>query len=252
MTTIRQIVTDALREANVVAVGGSPEADVLDEAVRRLQNLYRSLFGYELGEQMQPWTYGTNGLTNSYAKALDMSSDVDSVFVPSNIRLILNIDETSTLYLNPEPEDGARFAVIDNGANLATYNVTLNGNGRKIELTNTVTLNTNSLNREWFYRADLGNWARVTDLDADAESPLPAEFDDFLITLLAFRLNPRYGAKNAVEMIEVLKRMRKQFRARYRQTNEQTSEDGLLHLSSNYRGYYGTGVYNRIKFNRGF
>lgn len=239
MTTIRQIVTDAFREANLVEVGGSVDADVFDEGVRRLQNLYRSLFGFELGEELSTINYGENGLTNTYAKELDASSEIDSTFVPSNVRMIFNIAAAETLYLDPSPRDGARFAVIDNGNNLATYNITLNGNGRQIELANSVTLATNSLNREWFYRADLGNWARVTDLDADAQSPLPSEFDDFLSTLLAFRLNPRYGAENSAEMIEVLKRMRKQFRARYRQTNEQPSEAGLLYLSSNRRGYYG-------------
>lgn len=232
MTTIRQIVTDAFREAGIVAVGDTPEADSLDEGVNRLNTLYRSLFSNELGEPLTAINYGKAGLDNAYAKDEDVSSIIDATYVPSNTRLMLNLDEAKTLYLPPNPQDGARVAVIDNGGNLATYNITLNANGRQIELTDTVVLSTNSLNREWFYRADLGNWVRVLDLDVDAQSPLPVEFDDFLVTLLAFRLNPRYGAETSQEMVEVLKRLRRIFRARYRQTHEQESEAALYRLPS--------------------
>lgn len=234
MTTIRQIVTDAFREANIVGTGETPEADEFDEAVRRLQNLYKSLFGYELGEPLLNIGYGLEGVdTPSYAD--EYSSEIDSLYIPINVRLVFNIDAAASLKLHPNPRDGARLGIIDNQGNFATNNVTLDGNGRQIELASTVTLNTDSLNREWFYRADLGNWARVTDLDADAESPLPSEFDDFLITLLAFRINPRYAAGTSPEMTEVLKRARSQFRARYRQRMEMESELGLTKLTLNKR-----------------
>lgn len=233
MTTIRQIVTDAFREGNIVAVGDTPGANEFDEAVRRLQNIYASLFAHELGEPLSTYNYDTEGVDSATADIDDISDDVDSNFVPMNTRLVLNIGSAKTLLLHPNPKDGARFAVIDNAGNLATYNVTVDGNGRQVELADTLTLNTNSLNREWFYRADLGNWARVTDLDADAQSPLPTEFDDLLITMLAIRIGPRYGAKTSEEMVEVLKRIRKQFRARYRQSIEMASESGLLLLPSN-------------------
>lgn len=255
MTTIRQIIIDSMREAGVIAVDDTPEASQLDEALRRLQVLYSSLFGNELGEPLQPVNFGKAGLTNSYAKVLDASSEINSSYIPNNSRLILNVDAGGTLYLNPNPAGGARFGIVDNGANLATNNITVNGNGRHIELLDSVLLNTNSLNREWFYRDDLGSWIRVTDLDVDAQSPLPREFDDLLTTLLAFRLNPRYGAETSVEMIEVMKRIRRIFRARYRQSLEQAVETGLYRLTNNriywqHRIYWqpGNSVYS---FNRG-
>lgn len=233
MTTIRQIIIDSFREAGIIATGDEPDADQLDESLRRLNTLYKSLFGAELGEPLNPVNYGTQGLTNSFALDEDRSSEIDSMYVPNNSRLIFNIGAATTLYLPPNPRDGARFGIIDNGGNLATYNVTVNANGRKIESGNTLTLNTNSLNREWFYRADLGNWARVIDLATGDDSPLPGEFDDFLVTLLAFRINPRYGAETNQNMIEILKRMRRLFRARYRQIEEQPSEAGLYRLTTN-------------------
>jgi hypothetical protein len=249
MTSIRQIVTDSYREDGILAVEEAPSAEQLTEGLRRLNSLYRSLFGNELGEPLKTINYGIAGLTNAYAKAEDLSSDVDSMYLSSNYRVILNVDSVVTLFLNPNPQAGARVSIVDNGENLATYNLTLNGNGRQIEDTASVTLSTNGVSREWFYRDDLANWVRVTDLTADDDSPLPEEFDDFLVTLLAFRLHPRYGAQTSPEMTEVLKRMKKQFKARYRQSTEENSEIGLYRLPST-RNYWQTGN-NTTSFNKG-
>lgn len=249
MTIVRQIVTDAYREPGIIGVEESPSAEQLTEGLRRLNALYRSLFGNELGDPLKSVNYGSQGLSNTYAKDEDVSSDIDSIYVPVNHRLILNIGAATTLYLNPNPQDGARVAVVDNGGNVSTYNVTVNGNGRHIEDTSTVVLNTNSVNREWFYRADTGNWVKVTDLTADDVSPLPEDFDDLLVTLLAFRLNPRYGAQSSDEMIQTLKRIKKLFSARYKQITEELSEIGLYRIPST-RHYWQTGNTTRT-FNRG-
>lgn len=234
MTTIRQIITDGLREAGLLAVGDDAEADVFEESLRRFNVLLRGFFGNELGEQLTNVNFGNAGLSNVYAIFEDMSSDIQSTYVSSNVRLLMNIDAAYTLYLNPNPEDGARLGIIDNGGNLASHNVILNGNGRRVELSNSVTLNTNLLNREWFYRADLGSWSRIADLAAEDESPLPVEFDDLLTTALALRVNARFGAPTSDDLMTILNRMRKMFRARYRQTVSKPVEDGLLILPSSY------------------
>jgi hypothetical protein len=233
LTTIRQLITDAMRESGILAVGVSPDAEEHEEALRHVHRLLRALFGNELGERLRTVNYGSSNLTNSFAVAEDMAPDIESSYVPSNCRLILNNTEASTVYLPPNPQDGARIAVVDNRGNLATYNLILNGNGRQIEDASSVTLATNLLNREWFYRADLAKWVRVTDPDADDESPLPLDFDDYMTTLLAFRLNPRYGAETSANQMATLGELRRKFRARYRQSNEEMVEDGLLFLSSN-------------------
>ena len=232
MSTNRSIINKAFREAGITEVGEAPETEEFDEALIALQDLYVTFFGNELGEQLTPVNYGTNGITNSYALDADQSDLVDDYYIPENSRLILNIDEAKTLYLHPKPQPGARFGIIDNKENLATYNVVISGNGRKIEDAATLTLNTNGLAREWFYRDDLADWTRITDLLADSESPFPREFDIFLQTALAVRLNPRYGAETDQNIIDILGRARKQFRARYRQNVEKSVEDGLLRLPS--------------------
>lgn len=233
MTTIRQLITDAMRESGILAVGVSPDAEEHTEALRHMHRLLRSLFGNELGERLKSANYGSSNMANPYGTAEDMSADIEASYIPSNCRLVLNNSEAATLYLHPQPQDGARLSVVDSKGNLATYNIILNGNGRQIEDATSVTLSTNFLNRDWFYRADLAKWVRVTDPDADDESPLPMEFDDYLTTLLAFRLNPRYGAETHVNLIETRRDFRSKFRARYRQIVEEMVEDGLLFLPSN-------------------
>lgn len=223
MTTLRQIIIDSLRESGVVAVGDTPDGDVHTEALSRLQKLIKSLYGNELGEPLA---------------SLDYEDILDYEAAPENSRIIFDLDSAVTVDLPENPRDGARFGVIDVGGTFATYNLTLDGNGRHIESAATQVLNTNSLNRAWLYRADLGNWARVTDLTASDESPFPEEFDDYLVLLLAMRLNPRYGAETKGETIEAFNRARRQFRARYRQNSEQNSEEALLRLSGNRQPFF--------------
>lgn len=238
MTTIRQLITDGFRESGLIETGGVPDADEFEEGLRKLQSMYSSLFGNELGDPLSSLNYGANGMNNSYAIASDYTAEIDSAYVPTNYRLICNLATPATIYLDPEPRDGARLAIIDNSGNFATNPLTINANGRKIEGATSVALNTNALTRDWFYRADLGQWNRVTDLVAEDQSPLPIEFDDMLSTLLAMRLNPRYGATLDQSTVEVLERGRRTFRARYKQISEQSCEDGIVRLPSNPYGKY--------------
>ena len=233
MTTVRQLITDAMRESGILAVGVEPDAEEQTEALRALHRLLRSLFGYELGERLRTINFGTGGITNPYAVAEDYSSDIESMYTPSNLRIVFNNTAAVDVDLDPKPQDGARLAVLDNRDNMATYNVVLRGNGRQIESASSVTLATNGLNREWFFRADLNDWVRVSDPELTDVSPLPAEFDDFLITLLAFRLNPRYGAETSANTVAILTDMKRKFRSRYRQEVEMPLDDALVFLPSN-------------------
>src|SRR3546814_1582913 len=91
---------------------------------------------------------------------------------------MLNLEEPVDLYLHPEPDDGSRFAVIDASENVATFNTTLYGNGRLIEGAFTQLLNEDGVDKEWFYRADLGNWLLYAPLTIVLEFPFPEEFED--------------------------------------------------------------------------
>lgn len=228
MTSLRQIVTDSLRESGLIPIGTSPEADEFEEGLRRLQSIIKSLYGGLAGENFQTLSYGSAGLDNSWARAEDQSVYIQNAYIPPNTRLVCNIDAATTLFLAPNPQDGARFAIKDNLAVFDTSAVTLHANGRQIESAGSVVLGTASLNREWFYRADLGSWERVTDLTADSELPFPEEFDDLLISLLAMRLNPRYGQDTKSETVMLMKDRKSSFRARYRQVTQVPSENALI------------------------
>lgn len=251
MTSIRQLIIDSLREAGILEAGEAPEVNEFEEALRVLERMFKSLFGNELGEPLKTINYGLNGITNAYGIVTDMSSVITSTYVPGNLRIVFNASSANTIFLSPKPQDGARFAVIDNKGNFSTAPLTINANGRQIEGSTSLVLNTNSINREWFYRDDLASWVKVIDLDPADPSPLPDEFDDLLITLLAFRLNPRYGATTSSEMGDVMKRARRVFRARYKQQSEQSSELALLRLSSYNGVWFYTGLNSTDEFNRG-
>jgi hypothetical protein len=233
MTTLRDIINKAYREAGITAVGETPDADQNAEGLGALNNLIVGMYDNEFGEEMQTVNYGINGLTNVYAQAEDQSGTIDSTFLPENTRLIMNVGAAATIFLPPNPRDGARFGINDIKGNFGTYNITIKGNGRFIENAPSVILNTNYTVSEWFYRSDIAAWTKVSDLAEDDPMPWPQAFDDYFITLLAFRLNPRYGAQTDQNMVDILKAAKKRFRAKYRQIKEMPSEDGLTILTLN-------------------
>jgi len=248
MTTVTSIIADALRESNIIPIGESPEADTQLEALRHLNSVIYSLFGFEIGEGLTPINYGGNGLTNEYGIALDDSALIDGSFVPSNTSLVLNLEAAKTVYLPPRPYAGARVGIVDASSNLNTYNLTINGNGRKIESATSVTLTTSGLTREWFYRDDLAAWVRLTDLDNNADSPFPREFDDLLITMLAMRLNPRYGVETLPETVERMRYTRKRFSARYKQKGFASVDPALLIENRGTRQRH----FNDYRYTKGF
>lgn len=232
MTTIRQIITDAFRESGLVQVGLTPEADEFDEALRRLQGFILQLYGNEMGSPLTTINYGTEGVVQAYSHVFDSSNEYSSYFIPPNTQLVVNAGMGYTVYLNPMPRDGERVSVIDVGKNFATYPFTLDGNGRRIEADRDYSMTTNGDRKSWFYRGDLGKWTLVSNLTADSESPFPEEFDDYLSTSLAMRLNPRYGEQTAPETLQTWKRARTQFRARYKQKVPAYPDIALVRLSS--------------------
>ena len=250
MTTIRTIITDALREGGILALGETPEATLADEGLRLFNRLLRSFLGNEMGDAFINYTFGSSTGMNAYGLADNRKDFIQSTYVPSNARLMVNLDIGTTIVLNPNPMDGARLGIIDEAQNFGTYNLTINPNGRRIESATSIVLSTNGTNTEWFYRGDLGQWQKVTDLLIGDESPFPEEFDDFLTTSLALRLNPRLGQVMATETASILQRGRSQFRSRYRQNMEIHSELGLIRLPS-IKKYFNYTV-PLYRFNRGY
>lgn len=214
MTLVSTIITDAYRESNLIPLTSTPNANQITEALRRLNTILISSVGNEAGD----------GLTEYNIEGSFTEESLSTPWIPDNARFMLNNTSAKTYKLDPYPQEGQRFSIVDVLGNLATFNVTLNPNGRRIENASTLVLNANNTNRQWLYRSDTGNWVRIADVISSDEIPFPIEFDDYFVISLAFRLNPRYGQMISQETLQAFNRARSQFRARYRPVREVESD----------------------------
>lgn len=252
MTLISTIITDAYREGNLIAVATTPTANELAEGLTLLNRYIASVYGNEAGEELGSVVIGNSGITRpqGYPGYNQVPDEADWT-VPDNSRLFLNLSSAQTVYLNPNPRDGARFAFIDKAGTLDTANLTVNGNGRTIGGSATLVVSTEYAAQEYFYRADTGNWALVSPLEDDDDFPFPTEFEDMFVIGLALRLNPRHGTMINQQSMATYNRLLKAFRARYRQVFEMCVELGLARLPSMHN-YYGDDTRDgNLRFNAG-
>lgn len=238
MTLVSDIIQRAYRVSNLIPIGSSPSSAQSTEALNFFNPLLLSTVGNEAGDDLTDvnigGTYDESGVITSW--------------VPNNSRLLLQLTAARTFLLDPYPVDGQRFAVVDVDNNLATYNVTLDGNGRNVETTATLVLNTNGLARQWMYRADLGNWVRIAALATSDTMPFPQEFDEYFVFMLALRLNPSYGQTIAPETLKMMGRYRTLLNSRYCQKQETLPDLDWRSIPSQ-RRYYTS--YNGDNFETG-
>ena len=230
MTITQQIIIDAYRQSNLLSIGESPSLAQQDEGLRYLNRIVKSVFGNEAGDPLEVFPVGRNHINRPSGYPWWDTTPDNDWFIPKNTRIMLNLEEPVDLYLHPEPDDGSRFAVIDASENVATFNTTVYGNGRLIEGSFTQVLNEDGVDKEWFYRADLGNWLLYAPLTVDIDFPFPEEFDDYFITLLAIRINPAYGQTLDEQSKFIFDRAQRQLRARYTQSIQTRSELALLRM----------------------
>lgn len=229
MTTLAAIIRAAYRESNLIPVRSQPTADEQAEGLERLQVLIASVLGNEAGEPLQALMVGNEHVEAPLGYPAWVPNS--SWWAPLNVRLVCNLTGETSINLSPTPRDGSRMGVQDLSANFNTSPLKLVGNGRRIEGQYELELNEASFNGEWFFRADLGDWRRVTPLTATDQMPYPIEFDDLFITMLAMRLNPRNGMALSAESKAALDRSREQFRARYHQVIPTMGDPATLLLS---------------------
>lgn len=225
MTLISSIITDAYREANILPLGRAPNANQVAEALRLYNAFLGAIYGDDAGEGLADWPLGTYGVNlPGYQLPYD---NYALVRPPLNRRLIATATQVLTLYLSPCPQDGSRMGIADPFGRLAAFPVTLDASGRTIEGNPTLVLNTNGLFQEWFYRADLGQWVKLTNRLETDPNPFPADFDTFCILSLALRLNPRNGREMDDQSATIYKSERAKFVARYVQAAPLESDDSL-------------------------
>lgn len=215
MTLVSDIVTRAYREQNTRPLADStPNTNQMAEGVVLLNDILLSTIGNEVGDGFTEYTVGTSYNDEQFL----------TTWIPDNVRVMFNLTEAKTYNLDPRPKEGQRLAVVDVLGNFATYNVTLNPNGRRIEDASTLVLSTDDLTAQWMYRSDTGNWVRITELEDSDTMPFPREFDQYFVTMLAAYLSPRYGQELSGETMRKLVRSRSQLRSRYNHGREMESD----------------------------
>lgn len=220
MTQIIAITTRAMRESNIIAPDQNLTSAQSDEALALLQSYILSVLGTDMGYIMEPWTVASAASILRPSGVPLSATDAAAWKVPPQARVILNgIAAPMTLTLQPVPQDGQRFAVIDAGKTLDTSNVTINPNGRQLDGAVGVTvLSTEGLARQWIYRDDVADWKKLDPLAATDEMPFPSDFDDYFSIGLAMRLNPRYGQELRPESKLRFDQQQIQFVNRYTQS----------------------------------
>jgi len=257
-TPILNIISDALRETNLIPLGVAPNTDQQNEAFSKLQSIVSSVLGNEMGENLIPFALGQDNITSPKGYPWWNNSLPGNLFVQTNLRIMCNLTGAGYINLHPKPHDGARMGIVDVSGNFATNPLTIFGNGRMIDGAQQQTYTTNGLIREWIYREDLGSWVTVIPLIIGGNMPFPPEFDDYFIIALAMRLNPRYGQVMHPASVEVLKNVTMKLTARYSQATTQVPvESGLLYLT-HWNRFWGYGAYGPTygdpndMFNSGF
>ena len=254
MVLVSQVITEAYRESNNIAVGQTPEANEQAEGLLLFNRLLRSVFGNEAGDTFTTVGIGNNNITTTTFRYFN-TIPTTGWYPSANTRLVFNHTLSETLNLNPNAQDGERVAIQDASGNFSTYTLTVNGNGRTIGGANSLVLNTNSIQVEYFYRADKNDWMKVQDLLVTDTFPFPEEFEDMFIIGLAMRLNPRNGTQMDPQSIQAYKRSSALFKARYQQRIEQNSEEGITRLPSNSAQAYrisGANLNSNQRFNLGY
>jgi hypothetical protein len=232
-TATSQIIYDAFRQSNLVGLTVDLTTEQQAEALRYLNRIIKSVFGNEVSENLDNIPIGHQNISRPSGYPYWNPWDNNNWYVPKDVRMLLNLTHSLNMYLDPAPDDGARFAIVNISSDLVDKPVTIFGNGRLIDGQTSLVLNMNDYNQEWFYRDDIGNWmmyAPLTVTPVDMPFPFPEEFDDFFITMLAMRLNPTYGASVDQQSSAVLQRMSRQIKARYTQHRFVAPERGVRAL----------------------
>lgn len=252
MTLISSIITDAYRESNMLSLSEIATANQVTEALRLYNALIAAIYGGDAGERLEDWPLGNFDRDPNGCDYLLPYTDERLHHPRINHRLIAVNTVAMTVWLTTRPQDGSRMGIVDPYSRLATVPITIDGNGRPIEGAATVLLNINATSREWFYRADLGAWVKLSSLLATDENPFPAAYDMMFVILLAMRLNPRYGRTLDEQSVAMLKQNKREFVARYLQSQPLQIDDSISWPFMSRQGYDTQRAFSSQQgFNRG-
>jgi hypothetical protein len=253
VSLVSTIVLAAYREGNILPINSTPTSAEQTEAVDALNRFVKVQFGTRMGEQLSDWLVPQPQRTASVAAnypqlpypanadflalSTPMANDATIEiwpYPPKNSRIVFGL-VAATVFFPEQPDDGSRMAIVSgSGAGAGdsgniTAALTLDGNGRTIEGENQQVyagVTDPFPPREWFYRADLGDWTAVVPLTYDDDFLFPADLDDYFVTALAIRLAPRHGKAVSAETQAAFKEARTLFLTRYKQSGVTVYKSG--------------------------
>lgn len=247
MTIASAIITAAYRQENIIAAGTTETSAEQTEALALLNDLMYEVIGTELGELVCDWVIPRAQTApfkerNPYDPYAERTTNENLNMQPiANSRLLTKISAAKTVYFPEWPSDGARMTLADVGSTSAT--LTLDGNGRQIEDAASVNITVpTTTEREWFYRADLSNWVRLTDLALGTEQPFPRKYDRMLVTGLAIQLAPHTGREPKQITVDTFEKLRAKFKAQYKQVMPTPATHHLGNVQSHMQA--GTGDFS--------
>ena len=236
MSTLSEIVQRAFRESQILDIDRQPSASQEAEAVTILRGI---IFRHVRPAVQTIWLGDTTTIKEQNGYVLkDFTNFAPNRAVPQDCYVNLVLDEATTLYLPPEPGDGARLTFIDVAGTLATNALVIQGNGNLVDGASFQTLATNNLNTSFMFRRDLAEWRPVATIGlvATTQMPFPEEFDDMFVIELAIRLNPRYGKEISGVTAEMYQAIRSRFLGRYMSETSSAAPDNLWEPSYSFNG----------------
>lgn len=221
VTTSRpvSIITEALRGSGRIDQDEYPSAGELEAGLKDLYSVLQNLLGFELGGPF----YEKN-----INKDTELNKKIDISRSGKSYRFNCNLLRDSVLCLPSVPKNGSRLSIIDSRNSFGTYSLTLDANERAIDGLDTIVLNEDGTVKEWFYRADLGQWLEVRQPHILSDLPIPAKYD----RLLTYMLVEFLGGELTQGEAATVRTLRRRMRAEYAETIETGSELALLITSA--------------------
>lgn len=227
--TTEQLIQAAYREGNLIPIGKQPTATEVAETLEVYRRWITALIGNDIGQLLAPWEMPPSPSSTQpsrfplYPQKNGFQNQFDPQVwrnPPPNVNVITNAEAGGVLYFPPVPPNGARMALINVGLDYAQWPLTISGNGRLIEGAQSLVLSTSpTAPIGWLYRDDLANWVRFTDLELTSDSPLPPQFDDFIVAGLSIRRAPAYNKEPSPVTIETERHGHRLLKTTYLQTN---------------------------------
>lgn len=206
MATAQVTIKTAFRKIRAIGQGENPTSAQSADALTELNALLNELIGF--GSSMQ-WktTYVDSAVT------VDWSYPAQRLLCRNTAALTITLPEGT---VSAPIQDGFRLGVVDVAGTAATYNITLSRNGWRIAgSAANATLSTNSVNRVYMFRADLGDWKLAADLAVGDDLPFPSEFDLGFALMLGHRLSGEYGQQLAQSDLYAMMGAKNKLRNRY-------------------------------------